>query len=138
MLHRRIGFGLIGKKARFSALRGAHPTPVPATNQDATAASGPGGSTPDAAVDALIRQLIGANPLVGLSISGSMLHLIFEENVAPSSAALLTRHQKRALLALADHGPFKIANGHFANFGMLLHRYGLPSTREALVQWLET
>lgn len=90
------------------------------------------------AVDVLIRQLIGANPLVGLSIAGSMLQLIFREGAAPASATLLTSHQKRALLALADHGPFKVADGHFANFGLLLRRYGLPSTREAFVRWLET
>ena len=82
------------------------------------------------------RQLLRANPMVSLSITETMIRLVFGDAGAPSTAHSLTRVQARALHAIADHGAFAVGDGTFANCSLLLSQFGLPSARRELRAWL--
>lgn len=91
----------------------------------------------EAALDALIRQLITATPMVAVSITEAMLDLVFQGDSAPGGASALTSVQRLAIRAIADHGAFEVAGGIYAKYASLLRRRGLPSTSDDLCDWLD-
>ena len=87
-------------------------------------------------VEALAKQHVGADPTTGLSLTSSILMLVFPGDRAPNSPKELTQRQRRALEAIRDHGAWTIGERTFGNYSMLLREYGLPNDRQRLTQWL--
>lgn len=90
-----------------------------------------------AAVAALAKLLAkNTNPMVRLSLSGSLLGLLFPEAAAPQSARDLSPAARLGLEAIRDHGPFTLGNGSFANMSELMRSYRLPDSLVAFRAWL--
>lgn len=85
----------------------------------------------DRAATGIRDQLVHAGPKESLSLTQSLLTLIFENPPLPP-ASKLSETQRRALEAIRDHGGFKISGRDFGNYAMLLRYWGLPQLREGL------
>jgi hypothetical protein len=88
------------------------------------------------AVDAIAHQHKSANALVRLSLTASMLRILFGETRAPASARDLTPLQRRAMEAIRDDGGWRVSGGIFANYALMLRGWGLPGDPEAFARWL--
>ena len=81
-------------------------------------------------------QLESAAPMEALSLTQSLLSIAFADAPPPEKAADLSQLQRRALEAVRDHGPFRVAGGDFGNYALLMSGWGLPADHEALAKWL--
>lgn len=90
----------------------------------------------DKAIDALCAQLPHANPMQSLALTQNLLSLSFRNIAPPQKSEELSRNQRKALETIRDHGAFRVGDGLFANYGNLLHDWGLPSTEDSLRKWL--
>ena len=91
----------------------------------------------DRAAAGICAQLAAARPLEALSLTHSLLILVFE-NRPPQRASALTATQRAALEAIRDHGAFKVSGGTFANYTGLLGYWGLPQSANEIDTWLRT
>ncbi len=90
----------------------------------------------DRAVAALCQQLASAKPMESLSLTQSLLFLVFDNKPPPSMSKQLSPLQRKALEAIKDHGSFQVAGGIFANYGNLLANWGLPQSADDMEKWL--
>jgi hypothetical protein len=88
-------------------------------------------------VDAIAHQHQSANALMRLSLTASMLRVLFGGKRPPASARDLTPLQRRAMEAIRDHGAWTVGTGIFGNYTLMLRGWGLPGEREAFARWLE-
>jgi hypothetical protein len=91
----------------------------------------------DRAAAGICNQLVHAGPQESLSLTQSLLTLVFEKPPLPP-ASKLSATQRRALEAIRDHGGFKISGMEFGNYAMLLRYWGLPQTAGGIETWLRT
>ncbi len=74
----------------------------------------------------------------GLSLSQSLLELVFENKPAPKESTNLTPLQRTALETIRDNGAFKIGDGSFGNYSLMLRNWGVPDTPRAIDEWLRS
>ncbi|MGI9422534.1 MAG: hypothetical protein ACR2PA_05025 [Hyphomicrobiaceae bacterium] len=92
----------------------------------------------DRAVAGICSQLVNAGPEESLSLTQSLLTLVFENPPLPP-VSKLSATQLRALEAIRDHGGYEFPPGMgFGNYGLLLADWGLPSSAEKFAAWLRT
>ena len=89
----------------------------------------------DRAATGISKQLIGANALESVSLTNSLLMLVFQGE-PPADAGELTPTQRRAIEAIRDHGAFKVSAGIFANYASLLRDWKLPDSADGIDAWL--
>ena len=90
----------------------------------------------DRAAAGICQQLVGAGHLESLSLTISLLTLVFEGQ-PPENASSLSAIQRQALEAIRDHGAFRISNGTFGNYTSVMHQWGLPQSAKGLDEWLK-
>ena len=91
----------------------------------------------DRAAAGICKQLAAASPLEAVSLTHSLLVLVFE-NRPPRRGSALSATQRGALEAIRDHGAFKISGGTFGNYTMLLADWGLPQSADEIETWLRS
>ena len=89
----------------------------------------------DRAAAGICEQLAAASPLEAVSLTHSLLVLVFE-NQPPQGASALSATQRSALEAIRDHGAFKVSGRTFANYALLLADWGLPQSADGIETWL--
>lgn len=85
----------------------------------------------DRAAAGICQQLATASPLESLSLTQSLLALVFEKPPIPR-ASTLSATQRAALEAIRDHGAFKVSGMGFGNYANLLAGWGLPQSPDAI------
>lgn len=89
----------------------------------------------DRAAAGVCQQLANANPLESVSLTNSLLVLVFGGQ-APQSPTNLSATQRNALEAIRDYGAFTVSGNIFANYTSLLAEWGLPQSAEEIDAWL--
>jgi hypothetical protein len=94
----------------------------------------------DVAVPRMCDALSSLEGVQALNVTLALLAMVFPEGLADEvPAGALTLPQYRVLRTLADHpGAWKIGDATFANFSLMMGRYGLPDSCRAMQAYLET
>lgn len=88
------------------------------------------------AVQSICRQLKTARPMEAMSLTQSLLTLVFNGQ-PPKNASELSMNQRMAVETIRDFGPFKVSGGIFANYASMLAGWGLPQSAAAIDKWLK-
>jgi hypothetical protein len=99
-----------------------------------------GATNREMVVPALCRALRASSPFQSLDVTRALLRLCVVGSTTPikdTPVNQLDKLQFEALLAIAHHGGWQINGAAFANYGLLVHAYGVPSSQKALGRYLE-
>ncbi len=100
-----------------------------------------GAGARDRVIPALCEALEAANPYQSLDVTQSILELIVrgrEKAIKDVPADSLDPLELDALRSIAEHGGWHFDGGVLVNYSDLVRSYGLPGSREGLVEYLKS